>query len=274
MSNNASFLPDDYLDQKAERRTNLISLVLFGVVMLGVFLAFLFTNQRWAVVKRDQSQINVRYQQAASQITELLELEEQKGEMLEKAELAAALVERVPRSVLLAELVNRMPDKLSLLAFEMKSEIIKPVTQAPTEQASERLKPRRAKTKKEAVTEARKVRPPKHRVTISLVGVAPSGQEVSRYLAELNAFPLLRDVRLEYTEEREFEDQTLQQYKIVMSLDPSADVRDVEPRIVPRRGPEPNATTFRADNPVTDTRGLPAPSDARAAHPSSGPSGD
>ena len=39
MSNNSSFLPDDYLDQRADRRTNLISLVLFAVVMLAVFLA-------------------------------------------------------------------------------------------------------------------------------------------------------------------------------------------------------------------------------------------
>ena len=49
----SSFLPDDYLEQRAERRTNLISLVLFAVVMLGVFLAFLFTNQRWSVVNDD-----------------------------------------------------------------------------------------------------------------------------------------------------------------------------------------------------------------------------
>ena len=62
MSSNVSFLPDDYLDQKAERRTNLISLVLFVIVMLGVFLAFLFTNQKWAIVKRDQARINVRVQ--------------------------------------------------------------------------------------------------------------------------------------------------------------------------------------------------------------------
>ncbi len=103
MNTNASFLPDDYLDQKAERRTNLISLVLFAVVMLGVFLAFLVTNQKWSDVKNHQERINAHYQEAAQQITELVELEEQKSEMLLRAEIAAALVERVPRSVLLAE---------------------------------------------------------------------------------------------------------------------------------------------------------------------------
>ena len=54
----------------------IISLVLFAVVMLGVFVAFLVTNQRWAVVKRDQGLINTRYAQAAEQIKELMELEE------------------------------------------------------------------------------------------------------------------------------------------------------------------------------------------------------
>jgi hypothetical protein len=36
MTTTTSFLPEDYLDQKAERRTNLISLSLFGIVMVSV----------------------------------------------------------------------------------------------------------------------------------------------------------------------------------------------------------------------------------------------
>ena len=43
---NTSFLPEDYLDQKADRRTNVVSLTLFGIVMVAVFAAFLFTNQQ------------------------------------------------------------------------------------------------------------------------------------------------------------------------------------------------------------------------------------
>lgn len=238
MSTNASFLPDDYLDQKAERRTNLISLVLFVIVMLGVFLAFLFTNQKWAIVKRDQVKINVRYQEAAEQIKELIELEEQKTEMLQKAELAAALVERVPRSFLLAELINRMPPRLSLLEFELVSEKIKPAIERPTAESNDRLA-RRAPTKQEAAVEKRKVKPPKYKVMVELIGVAPTGQEVSRYLAELNSYALLTDVTLEYTEEKEVEQQIMQQFKIKMQLDGAADVRDVDPLIIPRRVNDP-----------------------------------
>ena len=235
MNKNASFLPDDYLDQKAERRTNLISLVLFGIVMAGVFLAFLFTNQKHAMVKRDQSVINANYRSAAVQIRELVELEEQKDQMLQKAELAAALVERVPRSVLLAEIINRMPERLSLLEFTLKSERIKPPR--PKVSDRERLKPTRAKTRKNAATEneGKRIRPPRYTVTITLVGIAPSGQEVSGFLAELNDYELLRSVMLDYTEEKAVEGEVMQQFQISMKLDPAADVRSVDPLLVPRR---------------------------------------
>ncbi|MBT8484282.1 MAG: hypothetical protein HKO59_14630 [Phycisphaerales bacterium] len=248
MSNNASFLPDDYLSQKAERRTNFISLGLFVVVMLGVFMAFLFTNQKWSQVKQEQATINVKYQKAASDITELMELETQKEEMLHKAELAAALVERVPRSVLLAELVNRMPEKLSLIEFELTSEKIKPIVQRidPDKKGRKRsrMKPTRAPTKEDAQEVQKKIRPPKYDVAISLVGVAPRGQEVTRYLAELNAYALLYDVSLEYSEQKEIEGQTMQKFNITMKLNKDADVRDVDPLIVPR-GRDPMSDELR-----------------------------
>jgi len=231
MSSNASFLPEDYLARKAERRTNLICLVLFAVVMLGVFLAFVVTNQKWSQVKRDQTTINASYQQVAEEITELTELEQQKQEMLHKAELAAALVERVPRSILLAELINRMPDRLSLLEFELSSEKIKPVIQrkAVRDTEDDRLGPQRAKTKEEASEEGRKIQPPRYKVSISLVGVAPTDEDVAHYLRVLNAYPLFRDVTLEYSEEKEIEDQIMRQFEIRLKLDPDADVRHVNP---------------------------------------------
>ncbi len=135
----ASFLPEDYLAQKAERRTNLICLTLFVVVMIAVFGAFLVTNRQWTHVKRSQEAINARYREVAKQIEALTELETQREQMLEKAELAAALVERVPRSILLAELINRMPDRMALTKFELASEQIRTVrTGAPQRRAAGR----------------------------------------------------------------------------------------------------------------------------------------
>ena len=75
--------------------------------MIAVIGAFFVTNRQATQVKQQQEDINSQYQQAGIQIQELTQLEQQRMEMLNKAELAAALVERVPRSILIAEMINR-----------------------------------------------------------------------------------------------------------------------------------------------------------------------
>lgn len=268
MSNHASFLPDDYLAQRHERRTNLVSLVLFAVVMLLVFLAFVFTNQRWAQVKRDQAAINARYMTAADAIKDLTELQEQRKEMLQKADLAAALVERVPRSILLAELINRMPQRLSLLEFEMESKQVKSLQRNAKDASKDggRLAPKKAATKEEAMM-GQKILPPRYDVEITLVGVAPSDLEVSRYITELNVFPLLRDVNLIYSEEQDIDAQTMRKFAIELRLDPAADVRSIDPR--PRLERERNPMSTRVElggaptGPGARTPGAPAPTNPK-----------
>ncbi len=236
-----SFLPEDYIAERAERRTNLISLVLFGIVMVGVLAAFLVTNRKWIDVQRTQQQINARYQDAAKQIQELTELEKQRDDMLGKAELATALVERVPRSILMAELINRMPPQLGLMEFEIKSERRQPPkSDGDTKQKRLAGQPR-SPTREEAKQEVKGIEPPRYRVSVNMVGVAPTDLEVSSYLAQLNSHPLLRDITLVYSEEREIEGRTMRQFRIGMTLSPDADVRHIEPLTVPRGLREPVA---------------------------------
>ena len=124
-----------------------------------------------------------------------------------------------------------------------------------------RLAPQRAQTKEEAGQEM-KIDAPRYRVEISLVGVAPTDLEVSRYLAELNAYPLLHDVTLEYSEEKDVEDQIMRQFSIIMRLDPDADMREVDPLIVPRR----------LGNPMSDEMQI-APPGSRPHAPPASPAG-
>lgn len=253
-----SFLPEDYLAQKAERRTNVISLTLFGVVMIAVIGAFFVTNRQAAQLKDLQESINSQYQQAGVQIQELSELEKQREEMLNKAELAAALVERVPRSILMAELINRMPERLALLEFELKSDKVKAPAAQPQQQkdASGRLvasaKPERAKTTQEMASEVKKVDPPRYDVHITMVGVAPTDLELSKFMTALNSYPLLKGVSLEYSEQKEIQGRMMRQFKIAMALNSTADVRRIDPLIVPR-----------IKNPMTDEVQLNAPVAAR-----------
>lgn len=233
---NASFLPDDYLAEKQERRTNLICLTLFAVVMLGVFGAFLVTNRQWTQVAKARDVVNHEYQDAAVRIEKLKELEQQKEQMLNKAELAAALVERVPRSILLADMINRMPPQLSLLEFELKSERIKKIAKPVDDGKGGRMggKAARAKTKEEVAVEQKKAEPPQFQVAITMIGVAPTDLEVSRFMAELNAYALLHDVTLLYSEQKDVQDQTMRKFGIKMALGGNADVRNVDPLIKPR----------------------------------------
>jgi Tfp pilus assembly protein PilN len=241
-----TFLPEDYIAHKAERRTNIICVILFVVVMVAVFGAFLVTNRQWSKVKENQQSINVQYQQAALKIQKLNELEAQREEMLSKAELAAALVERVPRSILLAELINRMPARLGLLEFELKSEKMKHVAPPPSPGAKGSLRePERGKTREQVDQSLTKIEAPRYQVSLTMVGVAPTDLEVSRYMAELNAYTLARDVTLEYSEEKQIENRLVREFKITMKLDPDADVRTVEPLIIHRRIPNPMDDTLQ-----------------------------
>jgi hypothetical protein len=242
---NESFLPEDYLARRAERRTNYISMTLFVVVMIAVFGAFLVTNRQWSQVKSAQETINAQYHEAAMKIQELGQLETQREQMLDKAELIGSLVERVPRSILLAELINRMPPRLSLLEFELDATEIKPQRKAGDDEKSKggkRLsKPKRAKTKEEVIEEQaeQKLAPPKLLITIEMVGVAPTDIEISRFMAELLEHELLDSVRLDYSEQKDVDGQDMRQFKIILKLDPEADVRNIEPLYMPRNLKDP-----------------------------------
>ncbi len=243
----STFLPDDYIEQKAARRTNIINLTLFAVVLVGVFAAFLVTNRQWSQVKKEQEAINIRYQQEADKVRDLKELEVQRQDMLDKAELAASLIDRVPRSILLAELVNRMPSNLSLLQFEMTSMELKPQRTAVKRGSTGKLGgPDRPKTRDEVAREVKKITPPRHRVDISIIGLAPTDVEVSRYMHNLNQFILVEDVRLAFSEEREIDDRILRQFKIHMSLDPDVDARAlVDPEAsAPESDPMGSTTSY------------------------------
>ena len=56
-----SFLPEDYIEKKAENRNLAIAVFLFVVVTLGVVGAFFVTNRQWSTVKRRQQEINQEY---------------------------------------------------------------------------------------------------------------------------------------------------------------------------------------------------------------------
>ncbi len=294
---NVSFLPEDYIAQAAERRTNLASLVLFGVVMTAVFGAFLVTNRQWTQVRTDQLRIHADTESAAAEIRKMQDLESKRAAMVDKAELAMTLIEPVPRSVLLALLVNAMPERLSLLDFELRSEEIKrPKKLVDKDKAAAEAKPKaasapkvaaRGKTKVEAEVakdskEAPKPEPVRYIVAISMTGIAQNDLDVSRYMNGLAGIPLFKGVRLETTEEKEVDGLLVRFFKISMRIDAEADIRMLR-NAVPRPS-DPMGDTVRITPPAMhssvgtdgDTLGeMPVQDDGGDANtgPGPGPSG-
>jgi uncharacterized membrane protein YeiB len=119
MSNKVNFLPEDYLDKKAQRRTNVVCLFLFILVVGGVGGAFVVTEQRQKAVKEKAAEINRQMAQAGKALGQLELLEYKKKQMETKASISAMLMEPVPRSLLLAIITNALPADVSLTEYNL-----------------------------------------------------------------------------------------------------------------------------------------------------------
>lgn len=229
-----SFLPADYVTRKNESRANVLCLSLFGAVMCGVVGAFFVTNRQWLTVRKEQQIINVQYAQEAQKIEQLKQLETQRAEMLEKAEITTALLERVPRSVLLAELVQRMPATITLLDLGLEAKRIAdpkadPKTGKPTPGTLSKAPAPGAKPGAPAPEIKPKPTAPKFDFSLKLQGVARVNNDVADYLRYLKECPLLTNVELTYIKERTIEDTALREFEITAKIRPDADARSIEP---------------------------------------------
>lgn len=245
----SSFLPEDYIARKNEVRINTLGLLLFVIVTVGVLFAFFITARQWNDVKRYQQVINVQYTQAAKDIEQLKVLEGQKTELLGKAELTTALIERVPRSILLAELINRMPQRMTMLTLEVKSTrldkqarrksrvgsapaVVEPKAPAGTSMSrrargSPAAKPAEEESKPEFLA-------PRFETKVILIGVAPTHQDVARYVAALHQCALLSDIELIFSENTVLLEREMSKFRIEMMLRQDADARDFQPLEAPR----------------------------------------
>jgi Tfp pilus assembly protein PilN len=236
-----SFLPEDYLRRKAERRSILMSLGIFLIVVFCVVAAFFVTNRQWSSVKAQQVEINAQYAAETKKIEQLKALETQRAEMTGKAEVTTALIEKVPRSILLAELINRMPKRLTLSEFNIKSKRIVE-TQTPGQASADGKKPaprslagpQNKSTIKKAEEEKPKVMPTKFEFRIEMLGLAADDTEVADYYAALGQCPLLDKVELLYSGETTVDDVSMRKFRIDAVIRTEADARTIEPLHVPR----------------------------------------
>jgi len=236
--NQDSFLPEDYVKSKGERRANLLSLTLFGIMMLAVVAAFFATNRRWMGVRSEQQSINAMYVREAEKIEELKELEKQRAEMITKAEVTAALVERVPRSVLFAELVSRMPANVTLTELELDSKEIKASRGSSRSSGVRTLTGGSSKNKSKKNEEESSIFIPQFDQMLRIVGVGLSNDNIADYIENLRLCDLLDNVELKYIKESKIDGVLLRSFELSAMIRKDADARGILEAPAPVEMPE------------------------------------
>jgi Tfp pilus assembly protein PilN len=228
-----SFLPKEYVKGKSQLRANIMALMLFVLVLGGVVGAFIVNHQRWRRVHVEQKQVSAAFEEEAAKIKQLEELENQRVELIERAEVVTALKDRIPRSVLMGEIVRAIPDGLTLTTLNMEGERIKPP--APKADPKAATKTRTLKGKNvaagkdgEGEEDKPKVLPPKFKFSLSIEGIANENDQVADFLTAIKASPLFDQVELPLIDETIIDKQSYRKFKVTMNLREQADARLVQ----------------------------------------------
>jgi Tfp pilus assembly protein PilN len=239
--NELSFLPDDYLERKARRRTNAICAVLFCIVLCAIGGAFTVTERSMREIEKQYSDAQQQYTEAAKRIEQVQQMQDKQRMMAHQAELTASLLEKVPRSFILAEITNGIPTGVSLLDFQMESHI---VTAPAAPKTAFDIRKAEVDAAKGAVA-AFATQPRVYDVAMKVTGIAPNDGQVAQFIAKLNRSTMFQDVNLLFTDEftpaaDKDSHEKLRKFSIEMTLNPSA---QVDPGTAPK-----NLTT--ASNPL------------------------
>lgn len=255
-----SFLPEDYLQKKAEKRQLIIGLGLFLIVAFAMVGAFFVTYRKWATVMTMQAQVNREWVEQEKKIEQLKVLEAQRDELKAKAETTTALLERVQRSTLLAELINRMPSQLTLTDLQLKSRRLLPAVKAAPV-ASGLAGPQTAASVGARATNAApgtpgadapkpKPAPPNFEFSLEIAGLASSDEEVADYVASLVQCPLLDKVEMISSGETTVQDVAMRKFKLEARIRSTADTRTIEALHVPRLSGRPDPASARRHKPA------------------------
>jgi len=209
---NINFVPDDYIQNNESRRTNLMYLVLFVVLMIALGGSFMTIKIRQGACSVKEKLVNTKMTQIQETIKQFEELQAKRGEMMRTALTTAELLESVPRSVLLASLTNNLPSGVSLLKLSLLQK-----EPRQSSQAAPSSKYQAAQAKKTAAEN--KVSPEKLIEThIDIEGMAPSDLQVAAYIERLSTSSLLDNVALVESKEYKIEDSTFRRFKLTAML--------------------------------------------------------
>jgi len=211
---NINFVPDDYVQSSESRRTNLMYLVLFGVVMAVLGGSFLTIKLRQRAFRAKGGLVNAKMVRAQEAIRQFEKLQTKRRVMMKTALTTAELLEPVPRSVLLASLTNTLPPGVSLLRLSLVQKEPKQARRV----AGPANKYREAQAKKATAAQAKVSREKLLETHIDIGGMASSDLQVAAYIERLSSSSLLDNVALVESKEYKIEDMTYRQFKLTALL--------------------------------------------------------
>jgi Tfp pilus assembly protein PilN len=228
--NDLSFLPDDYLENKARRRANFICGGLFLITASMITFAFVTSERSLKDIEQQHAKVDKQFSEAAKRIQQLQQMQEKQRTMAHQAELTATLLERVPRSVLLAKVTNCLPVGVSLEDLSLESHV---------HQADKNTSPQTAFDIKKAGQQAKPAGPEQaqakvYDVGLKLTGLAPTDLQVAELIRNLNSDGLFKEVNLIVSDwdkddhENNQKDKFTENYRkfqIEMTIDPKADLQ-------------------------------------------------
>lgn len=216
---NINFVPDDYVQCNESRRTNLVYLVLFAVVMTALGGSFVAIKMRQRACSTNEKIVNERMAEIREVINQFEQLQAKRREMMKTALTTAELLEPVPRSVLLASLTNSLPSGVSLI----KLDLVQKQAKIPHKVSSVRSSKYQAAQSKNAVAQSNsgqvEENPEKLLEThISIGGTAPTDLQVASYIERLSETSILEQVALVESRECKIEENTFREFKLTAML--------------------------------------------------------
>jgi hypothetical protein len=213
---NINFVPDDYAQSNESRRTNLIYLVLFLVVMIALGGSFVSIKIRQRACYTSEEMINAKMVEIKESIKKFEELQTKKREMMKTALTTAELLEPVPRSILLASLTNNLPPGVSLSEVKL---VQKQSKQNPAVVKTSKFQAAQAQKATAQSQSSAPENPEKLLEThIDIEGLAPTDLQVASYIEQLSNSSLLDNVALVESKEFKLQDSTLRQFKLSAML--------------------------------------------------------
>jgi Tfp pilus assembly protein PilN len=228
--NQLSFLPDDYLERKAQRRTNVVCAILFLMVTVAIGVAFTHIERTLKQARKTNDDVSRQHADAARPIQQFQQLQDKQRTMAQQAELTSSLLEKVPRTYLLAEITNAMPAGLSLLDLAMESKAranvapAVPAAKTAFEQKKAELKAKQAGTAAAAPARSDAPAPKLYDVNLKLTGVARTDVQVAQFISKLGQSRVIKEANLLISDEWSRDQEQLRKFQIEVVLDPKADV--------------------------------------------------